>query len=160
MTIKTNMLMITAAAFITGSAAFAQDTTTPAPTTPSVQFLLDLFGGDTAPTKADIAAAIEAEGYTVNRIRLDDDGEVRIRFTTEDGVQYRFRLDDGQTRFGASDDGMNSTSDANGEDTSDTSDSNGSSSDDTSDGNGGSSSSGNGGSSGGGNSGSGGGSDD
>jgi len=136
MTIKTNMLMITAAAFITGSAAFAQDTTpAPTPTTPSVQFLLDLFGGDTAPTKEDVAAAIEAEGYTVNRIEIDEDGEVKIRFTTADGVQYRFRLDEDETRFGASDDGLDDTSDDNGEDTSDTSDSNGDNSDDTSDSN-------------------------
>lgn len=152
MTIKTNMLMITAAAFITGSAAFAQDTTPPAePTTPSVQFLIDLFSGDTAPTKEEVAAAIEGAGYTVNRINIDDDGEVRIRFTTADGVQYRFRLEEDELRFKQSDDVMGEdTSDANGDDTSDTSDSN-DSSDDNDD---------NGGSSGGGNSGSGGGSDD
>lgn len=160
MTIKTKMLMITAAAFITGTAAFAQDTTTPAPTTPDVQFLLDLFSGDVAPTLDEVNAAITAAGYTANRIEIDEDGEVKIRFTTADGVQYRFRLDEGETRFGQSDDvAGEDTSDANGEDTSDTSDSNDdtsddndSSSDDNSDDNGGSSS--------GGNSGSGGGSDD
>jgi len=147
MTIKTNMLMITAAAFITGSAAFAQDATPPAePTTPSVQFLIDLFSGDTAPTKEEVAAAIEGAGYTVNRIELDDDGEVKIRFTTADGVQYRFRLEEDELRFKQSDDVMGEdTSDANGEDTSDTSDSNDDSSDDNDDNddNGGSSSGGN-----------------
>lgn len=157
MTIKTNLLMITAAAFITGTAAFAQDTTPPAPTTPDVQFLLDLFSGDVAPSVADVNAAITAAGYTANRIEIDEDGEVKIRFTTADGVQYRFRLDEGETRFGQSDDvAGEDTSDMNGEDTSDTSDSNDDSSDDNDD----DSSDDNGGSSGGGNSGSGGGSED
>lgn len=157
MTIKSNVLMITAAAIITGGAAFAQAVVDPAPVTPapapdskpSIAFLLDLFGGESAPSKTDVAKAIEAEGYTPGRIRIEDDGDVNIRFFV-DGVQYRVRLDGDELRYKMSDDGMDDTSDANGDDTSDTSDSNGDNSDSTSDGNGGSSS----------NSGSGGGSSD
>lgn len=153
MTIKSNMLMLTAAAFISGSAAFAQTADTGTSTKPDLTFLVELFSGETAPTIADIEKALAEENLTAQRIRLDDDGEARIRFVAEDGTQYRVRIEDGKIRYRMSDDGMSDTSDANGEDTSDTSDSNGDSSDDnTSDGNGGSTS--------GGNSGSGGGSED
>lgn len=154
MTMKTNVLMMTAAAFISGGAAFAQTVdpapVDPAPVTtpskPSIDFLLALFGGDTAPTKEDIAKAISDAGYEPGRIYVDSDGEARVRFFV-DGVQYRVRIEGDELRYKRSDDGLADTSDANGDDTSGTSDGNG---DDTG------SSDSNGSTSGGGNSGSGG----
>jgi hypothetical protein len=152
MTIKTNIMMITAAAFITGGAAFAE-VVQPAPApavAPSIQFLLDLFTSNDAPTVAEIEAAIAAEALRLNdptfrpgRIYVDSDGEARVRFFVGN-VQYRVRIDGDELRYKRSDDGLNDTSDANGDDTSgtsDTSDSNGDSSDDTSDSNSGSGSS-------------------
>ncbi len=145
MTIKKNLLMITAAAFISTGAAFAQEATSSAPATkPSIDFLLALFASDTAPTVEEIAAAIAAEAVRLNdptflpgRIYVDGDGEVRVRFVV-DGVQYRVRIDGDEVRYKRSDDGLNDTSDANGDDTSDTSDSNGGSSNSSSDSNSGS----------------------
>jgi len=138
MTIKKNLLMITAAAFISTGAAFAQEATSSAPAVaPSIQFLLDLFGSDTAPTVEEITAAIIKAGYEPGRIYVDGDGEVRVRFVV-DGVQYRVRIDGDEVRYKRSDDGLDDTSDANGDDTSDTSDSNGGSGNSSSGGNSGS----------------------
>jgi uncharacterized membrane protein YgcG len=138
MTIKKNLLMITAAAFISTGAAFAQEATSSAPATkPSIDFLLALFAGETAPTVDEIIAAIELAGYEPGRVYVDGDGEVRVRFVV-DGVEYRVRIDGDEVRYKRSDDGLNDTSDANGDDTSDTSDSNGGSSNSSSDSNSGS----------------------
>lgn len=141
MTIKRNVLMITAAAFISTGAAFAETATTTTVEEPDLTFLLQLLSGDDAPTRWEVRQALLDEGFLRPRVRLDDDGEVRVRFVDADGQQWRVRIEDGKiVRLVANDDGADDTSDANGDDTSDTSDSNGGSSDNTSDGNGGSSS--------------------
>lgn len=139
----TTFLMMTAAAMIGGSAAIAQTTpTTPAPGVEqtALEALALLLAGNDRPTVDQIRTALD--GYTVRRVRIDDDGEVRIRAVTPDGQIIRIRVEDGQLRyrvglFGDTSD-LNddfSTSDANGGDTSGTSDSNGGDTSGTSDAN-------------------------
>ena len=161
MTTKSKLMMLTAAAVMSGTMGFAQEAPAPTPTpdpapvmTPapfSFDFLSDLFGGDTAPDEAAILAAFEGENLTVERFRLRGDGSVRVEATTETGERVRVIVRDGEVRYRIKD-----ASDSNGDNSDDTSDSNGDNSDDTSDGNGDDSSddnsSGNGGSTGGGSS--------
>jgi hypothetical protein len=137
MTIKKNLLMITAAAFISTGAAFAQDNNSTQVAPPELPRLVDLLNSN---EPLDRAAIIDAlAGFKNVSVVMDGNGEVRIRFVDGNGQQWRVRIENGEiVRFRANDDGLNDTSDANGDDTSDTSDSNGGSSNSSSDSNSGS----------------------
>ncbi len=152
MTTKSKLMMLTAAAVMSGTVGFAQTAQAPASDlasvmTPEFDFdaLLALFGGPDAPNAEDIADALPP-GFTVERVRVRGDGSVRVEATTATGERVRVIVRDGQVRYRIKD-----ASDSNGDNSDDTSDSNGDNSDDTSDSNGDNTSDGNGGSSGGGN---------
>lgn len=132
---KSTLLMMTAAAFITGGAALAQEAAPVTPVeTPAFVAALEAFlaGLDESDpvTRAAIEEALADSGLTVNRVRIEDGGdEIRIRGTL-DGERVRLRIEDGRIVYRIGDDNSNGgdtsdTSDANGDDTSDTSDSNG-----------------------------------
>lgn len=149
------ILAMTAAAVVAAQAGFAQTTTTPtAPTVPSpapinLDFLASLFAGNEAPNEEGIRTAFATAGLTVDRLRTDDDGEIRVRASSADGQVIRVRVEDGEVRYSlrsggdsTGDNGAANTSDDNGP----SSDSNGAdTSDNTRDGNGGASGGGNGG---------------
>lgn len=124
MKITTTFLLVTAATMIGTTAVVAQGTattTTPPVTEQSVLDALErLFADNRTPSETAIRDALD--GFTINRLRYDDDGEVRIRAVTPDGESIRIRVEDGQVlyRVGL----FGSTSDANGSSTSSTSDAN------------------------------------
>lgn len=141
MTTKSKLMMLTAAAVMSGTVGFAQVVPDPAPVTPppvttpapfDFSFLDGLFTGDTAPDADAIRMAFEGADLTVERLRLRGDGSVRVEATTETGERVRVIVrEDGEVRYRIKD-----ASDSNGDNSDDTSDSNGDNSDDTSDGNG------------------------